>query len=87
MILEIFSVYDVKARAFGRPFFDQRQELAIRNITQAVRTKDNPLCHFPEDFALYHLGSFDDEHAAFTLLPQPKMIIRCDQLLKETSHV
>ncbi len=60
MKLEMFSIYDHKAKAYIRPFFTPNSALAIRAITDAQADPTHMFHKHPEDFGLYHLGTFDD---------------------------
>jgi hypothetical protein len=59
----IVAVYDKKAQFFDKPVLTQNQETAIRMITTTVTNPDAQglqMVKTPEDFALYELGTFDD---------------------------
>lgn len=73
MILQICSVYDAAIASYGRPFFVPGVGAAVRSFSDEVNyPKDqNMLYHHPEDFELYHLGSFDDEHGRFDIFSDP----------------
>lgn len=81
MIVHIFSVYDHKAKVFGRPFYDSRVELAVRNVTAAVRDPEQMLGKFPEDFDLFRLGEFDDVTGVAVWLPQAELVCKITQLM------
>lgn len=77
MISLMFSVFDRKAKTFSVPFFSQRRELAIRSVASMVSdvsAQASMLARFPEDFALFQLGSFDDESAKLELLGIPELV-------------
>lgn len=78
------SVRDVVASTFGRPFFAVNTASATRSLTQEVNSQSdgNMLNSNPGDFELYELGSFDDQTAMFDLLSQPRLIVRCGDLVK-----
>jgi len=40
---------------------------------------NNTMYHHPEDFALYHLGEFDDNTGKFELLEIPKLLSSAKQ--------
>lgn len=48
--------------------------LALRSFGDEVANRDSNLAKHPEDFALFHLGYYDDETGAVTSLPQPEQI-------------
>lgn len=60
MKLEAFSVFDSKAGAFGQPFFAFNPAIAQRMVAVSVRDGESFLSKFPQDYSLYHIGSFDD---------------------------
>lgn len=68
MITNVYSIFDVKAKVFGSPFYAQCDEIAIRNCAAAVRDdgQNSMLSKFPEDFTLYRIGSFDDDRGVLS---------------------
>lgn len=71
MILQIFSVYDSKAKAFAYPFYCPNLELAKRYFAQGANDATLQLCTNSEDFSLFHLGEWDDATSIFTLNVSP----------------
>lgn len=75
MKTSMFSVFDVKAAAYGTPFFMPREEMAIRAFADGVNEVGNPnnqWAKHPEDFTLFFIGTFDDELAVIdSLHPRP----------------
>lgn len=73
----ICSVRDRAADVFGSPFFHVSLGSAIRGFSDAVSNNGDPnnlMAAHPEDFDLYHLGFFIDQHAKFELLDTPLQI-------------
>ncbi|AXH75153.1 MAG: nonstructural protein [Microviridae sp.] len=60
MLMQVFSILDVKTGAFGSPFFAFNVSVAQRNVAAAVRDGESMLSKFPGDFQLFQIGSFDD---------------------------
>jgi len=63
MKAQVFSIYDKKAQYFEKPFTSQNEETAVRLIKNTMSDTNAANIQFvktPEDFALYHLGEFDD---------------------------
>ncbi len=58
---ELFTVYDLAARRYLEPFFGPTVEFGIRGFKEACETEGHQFAKFPEDYALYHVGSFDPE--------------------------
>lgn len=72
-VLQIVAVRDVAVATFSRPFFVQSLGLACRSFEDEVRrgAEDNPMFKHPQDFALFHLGSFDEDSGRFNNLDNP----------------
>jgi len=77
MQLEILAVYDRAVQAYARPMFLPAVGVGIRSFTDEVNrnSPDNNLFHHPDDFDLFHLGSFDDVTATFKILETPALIV------------
>lgn len=67
MIFTVVAVHDRVAKTYGRPFFTQNINVAIRSFTDEINnaTPDNQLYQHPDDFDLFYLGTFDDSIAEF----------------------
>jgi len=71
MKLEMFAVYDIKARAYLPPFFLPRREMAARIFGECINSKDHQFGRHPADYTLFHLGTYDDENASIELQHAP----------------
>ena len=76
MKLNICSVKDRAADAFGRPMFVPSTGVAIRSFSDELNRSDadNQLYNHPDDFDLYEFGVFDDNTGLFDLHDQPKLL-------------
>jgi len=76
MILNICTVKDRAADAYGRPMFVPSTGVAIRSFSDEINRNnaENQLYNHPDDFDLYELGQFDDNTGLFTLHDQPKLL-------------
>ena len=79
-MFQVFSVYDKKAEAYLLPFFQQAKGQAIRTFDSAVNDPDHKFHVYAEDFALFHLGSFDELTATWTLFPSPVCLVRAHEM-------
>ncbi len=61
MNVELFSVLDQAAERFIDPFPGITIDFAIRGFKEACMTEGHQFAKFPEDYALYHVGSFNVE--------------------------
>lgn len=68
MKIEVFSIYDNKAKAFSQPFYSPTVAVGIRNFEAAVKDANTQLHKHPEDFTLFHVASYDDEVGRFNNL-------------------
>lgn len=75
MKLEIVCVYDRAIQAYGRPFFVAATGGAIRSFLDELRNKESDLSKHPEDYDLFHLGSYEDSSAQFNIFAQPVMLL------------
>lgn len=60
MLVNIYTVYDSKAKAYLQPFFNQNHNVAFRNLELAMRNPNCPFTQFPADFTLFCIGTWDD---------------------------
>ncbi len=75
MKLQAYSIHDQAAKAFINPFFMHNDGLAIRAFSDNVNSKDdNNIAKHPDQFTLYHLGSFDDEKGALIENDSPRSL-------------
>lgn len=65
MVSEVFSVYDSKAEVYSKPFLMKKPGEAMRLFVNVVNDPQTEMNKHPEDFTLFHLGTFDDEKGTF----------------------
>lgn len=65
MQIQMFTVYDEKAKAYLQPFFLTATGLAIRSFTETVNDPKSAIGRHPADYTLFHIGSFDDSSCTF----------------------
>lgn len=71
MITNMYSVFDSKAGAFLQPFFLPSDGVAIRAMQDCTSDPSHMFHRHAEDYALFRLGSFDDQAGKFEILPAP----------------
>ena len=69
-----FSIYDEKAKAFLPPFFLPNEGMALRTFSDCCNSDTHQFGVHPEDYALYKIGTFDDEKGSFDLPNGPELI-------------
>lgn len=68
MVLGIYAIRDVKV-GFLTPTVEQNERVAIRNFSHAVANSQSVLSSYAKDFALYRLGTYDNDTGA--IVPEP----------------
>lgn len=84
-----YGVYSVRDQlsCFLRPTFDINDATAIRNFEHAVlNTEDSLFFSHPEDYALFRLGTFDDQNASFVMDAVPSELISASQIMSKVLH-
>lgn len=66
MKLEIFTVYDSKAKAYLPPFFLPMVGQATRVFQNAANDPTHSFGANPGDYTLFHIGVFDDDNGTIT---------------------
>lgn len=86
MMMNVYAVYDDKAKSFGTPFYIQTDGMARRLFCDQVQDDNRPsLLHdHPEDFSLYRVGSFDSDSGHVKPEPQPVFLGRGIEFKKDT---
>lgn len=90
MKMLIIGIYDRKAQMFISLEPTPSIGVTLRSLTEQVnQNKESPLYKWPEDYALWHLGEWDNENGTpYPLIegegdrkgPGKKLIIECEQL-------
>lgn len=65
MKLKVFAVYDEKACVYGTPFFMMTEAEATRAFKDLANDEKTTVGRHPSDFALFCLGTFDNEEGEF----------------------
>lgn len=84
MILEVCVIRDAAIESFGRPFFVVHIGEALRGFTDEIRSgkTDSAVALHPEDYDLFHCGSFDQSDGKFSTLDVPRRIAFGKDLVK-----
>lgn len=64
MMLNAYSVFDLKTLAYHPPFYAATDAAAIRIVSDVVVDPNTQLGRHPADFVLYAVGIFDDQKGA-----------------------
>lgn len=61
MIHKVYCVYDNKALFWLQPFYAMQHGQAMRAFSDEVNTRNSSMNRHPTDYALFHVGEFDDQ--------------------------
>lgn len=75
----ICSIYDKACEAYMRPSVFQAEGQAIRIFEDESRNPQSPMAEHPEDYALFRIGTFDDNSAEITP-EEPKVLRRAHEV-------
>lgn len=84
MLLQLISIRDSAIDAYDAPRAVVSVGGAVRSFGDEVNRADekNPMYKHPDDYELYHLGSYDDAAAEFDLFDKPRLVARAKDLKK-----
>lgn len=74
MVRFAYCIVDRKACVFNSPVFYLRHGQAIRDFQTLCADLETLIGKYPDDFALYCVGSFDDETGKFLNLDIPEVV-------------
>ena len=80
MLHQIFTIHDITAEVHTQPFYGINDAVAVRSCVNLVQNPGTTFYDNPEDFRLYHIGSFDDESCVF-VQTEKRFIVRLSDLL------
>lgn len=63
--MKMYSVYDKKGCLFSPPFSAPHNAAAVRMFVDLSGDSQSTINKFPDDFALYYLGDFNEEIGVF----------------------
>lgn len=76
--MKLYSVKDVKAASYFRPFPSVNDQVAIRDLKTLVNTNESEVAKYPEDYELWFLGEFDEKTGVIT--SDLKFLVNCADL-------
>lgn len=75
MLFKMMSIFDAAVGTYSPPFCVRAVGQAIRDFTKEAKTEGSRICQAPNDYSLFELGEFDDEHGSFIPLVAPRRIV------------
>lgn len=74
MLVKVFSIRDSKAEVFNSPFFLPTRAMAIRTFAAETSNSESMISKYPSDFALYEIGSYDDQQGRLEPYDVPVLV-------------
>jgi len=80
MQLKVFTIRDSKAEVFNPPFCKHTHGEAERDFTSVANDEKSMVSKYPEDYDLYHIGTYDDQTGKIESLPTPEHMLKAVQV-------
>ena len=80
MIHQIFTIHDITSELYTQPFFGINDAVATRSCANLVQNPGTTFYDNPEDFRLYHIGTFNDENLEI-VQSTPRLVVRLSDLM------
>lgn len=69
--LQMFALFDKKAVAYSLYYAMPQKGQVLRAMEDDVNNPQTAMSRHPEDYALYHIGEFDDASGSIKCLASP----------------
>lgn len=85
----MFSIYDVKAEIYNKPFPLINKDVALRGFSEYIQNGDinDDIVKYPADFILHEIGTYDDSTGLLTPHNAPIYIGRGSEIIKGAQNV
>lgn len=85
--IHVFAIFDTQAQAFMRPIFFANVGVCLRTVSDEVNraAADNMLHVHPEDFRLFHIGTWSESSGMFEQKGIPELVADCSSMLTRLS--
>lgn len=85
MKMNIYAMQDVKANAFGQPFFSPNDGLALRSVSDLVADRNSMPAKHPQDFNIFKLGVYDDNSGRIEANAVPVFVAKCLDFVSQSN--
>lgn len=80
MLTNLYVIFDAKAQMYNKPFTMINDQVALRAAHDLVNDKSTECAKNPHDFAMFHIGNYDDTTAEIKPLDSFNCICRFHEL-------
>lgn len=84
VILQIYGVYDEKAKSYLDPFYFGHDGEALRKFSDVIQNDQSPIAKHPGDYSMYKLGKFDSNSGHITADQNPQFLAKALDFVKST---
>ena len=84
MKLDLYTIYDPKEEIYYQPFFLLNDAVALRQFGDMANEETSKISKHPEDYTLWHLGSYEDSSATLTPLKTKKCLSHANEHVQYT---
>jgi len=84
--LQAYSVRDSKAEIFNVPFYGNTHGEAERSFMQVTNDPASNISKFPEDYDLYHIGTYDQTTGILQPLATPQHMLKALAVVRPKSQ-
>lgn len=77
---EMYVVFDKKSQIYNKPFYFINHAVAVRAARELLLDTTSEITRHPEDFAMFHVGTYDDETAEIQVAKIQDIIVRFHEL-------
>ena len=77
---QAFVIFDSKAKIYNKPFYFVNTQTALRAAQDLVLDTTTEISAHPGDYAMFHIGVYDDETAQFEPWDKHDCICRFHEL-------
>ena len=81
MLLNCYTIFDLKAQVYHRPFFMRSHGEALRTFIDMATDTNTSIGQHPEDYALYCIGGFDDDRGIISATEAHHSLGKASELL------
>jgi len=86
MLFTVFSIYDSAISTWLPPIYARNKGEMLRNFADAVADSKSQLAKHPGDYALFELGTWDDDKCFFNVLKSPVRLCMALDFVKVVSE-
>lgn len=66
MILQVYSIYDKRARVYQGMICFTNDDVALRYFSDLLKDKNSMIGAHPEDYIIFNIGQFNDTFGKFS---------------------